>query len=235
MSTTPDLSWMGQRSTYQGPSLTEIKALEHKKQTAKQTLFINKLPETVTKIDLRALFVSIGCTVVDCRIVYKQHKSTGIAYVDLADEADVKKGLELDQTECQGAKIFVRRHVSREKLHEIVSKKGFDTNNSYNNRRAKVKSKNVCFDFQKGTCKRGDSCRFQHNNSDNNGKSLKNEKKKKKKKKKKKMKRDDDVNNNNNSSSSGSSGGGVKRKKHVEEDDDINRNNDRFKRGKRTN
>ena len=47
MSTTPDLSWMGQRSTYQGPSLTEIKALEHKKQTAKQTLFINKLPETV--------------------------------------------------------------------------------------------------------------------------------------------------------------------------------------------
>ena len=134
MSTTPDLSWMGQRSTYQGPSLTEIKALEHKKQTAKQTLFINKLPETVTKIDLRALFVSIGCTVVDCRIVYKQHKSTGIAYVDLADEADVKKGLELDQTECQGAKIFVRRHVSREKLHEIVSKKGFDTNNSYNNK-----------------------------------------------------------------------------------------------------
>ena len=130
-------------------------------------------------------------------------------------------------------KIFVRRHVSREKLHEIVSKKGFDTNNSYNNRRAKVKSKNVCFDYQKGTCKRGDSCRFQHNKSDNNGKSLKNEKKKKKKKKKK-MKRDDDVNNNN-SSSSGSSGGGVKRKKHVEEDDDINRNNDRFKRGKRTN
>ena len=46
---------------------------------------------------------------------------------------------------------------------------------------------------------------------------------------------DDAVNNNNNSSSSGSSGGGVKRKKHVEEDDDINRNNDCFKRGKRTN
>ena len=185
-----DLSWMGQRSTYNGPSLNEIKALEEKKQNAKQTLFITKLPESVTKIELRALFVSLGCTVVDCRIVYKQHKSTGVAYVDLAEEADVVKGLELNQTECQGSKIFVRRHVSREKLREIVSKKFSDDGgrkNSYNNRRVKEKSKNICFDYQKGNCKRGDSCRFQHNN---------NKSKKISTKKKKKMKKHDDNNNN---------------------------------------
>jgi len=183
-----DLSWMGQRSTYNGPSLNEIKALEEKKQNAKQTLFITKLPESVTKVELRALFVSLGCTIVDCRIVYKQHKSTGVAYVDLAEEADVVKGLELNQTECQGSKIFVRRHVSREKLQEIVSKKlsgDGGRKNSYNNRRVKEKSKNVCFDYQKGNCKRGDSCRFQHSD----GKS------KKISKKKKKMKKHDDNNN----------------------------------------
>ena len=163
-----DLSWMGQKSTYSGPSLHEIKALEHKKQNAKLTLFITKLPESVTKIELRSLFVSVGCTVLDCRIVYKQHKSTGVAYVDLAEEADVVKALGLDQTECQGSKISVRRHVSREKLHEIVRKGNYDNDgkkNSYNNRRAKEKSKNVCFDYQKGNCKRGDSCRFQHGGS----------------------------------------------------------------------
>ena len=38
-----DLSWMGQKSTYSGPSLREIKALERKKQNAKRTLFINKI------------------------------------------------------------------------------------------------------------------------------------------------------------------------------------------------
>lgn len=176
-----DLSWMGQKSTYSGPSLREIKALEQKKQNAKRTLFINKLPESVTKIELRSLFVSIGCTVLDCRIVYKQHKSTGVAYVDLAEEADVVKALGLHQTECQGSKISVRRHVSREKLHEIVRKGNYDDSgkkNSYNNRKAKEKSKNVCFDYQKGDCKRGDSCRFQHDNSaKNNKRRVKNEKK----------------------------------------------------------
>ena len=190
MSSGPDFSWMGTQSQYNGPSLAEIKERERKKETAKCTLYINQLNLKTTKHELRQYLVSAGCRVLDCRIVYKNHQSTGVAYVDLAEEADVVKGLELNQTECQGSKIFVRRHVSREKLREIVSKKFSDDGgrkNSYNNRRVKEKSKNICFDYQKGNCKRGDSCRFQHNN---------NKSKKISTKKKKKMKKHDDNNNN---------------------------------------
>ena len=71
-----------------------------------------------------------------------------------------------DELQNQGTALAqLNAEIDSLETKKYFSKKN-DTNNSYNNRRAKVKSKNVCFDFQKGTCKRGDSCRFQHNKSE---------------------------------------------------------------------
>ena len=116
-------AWMGAQSTYDGPNRAEIEEREKKKEMAKCTLYINQLNTDTTKEELRSYFSSSGCVVVDCRIVYKNHKSTGVAYIDVADEASMEKGLALHHLPFSGTKLQIRRHIGRSELLKLVLSK----------------------------------------------------------------------------------------------------------------
>ena len=161
MSTKPDFSWMGTQSTYDGPSLAEIKEREKKKDNAKCTLYINQLNLATTKHDLRQYLTAAGCRVMDCRVVYKDHTSTGVAYVDVADEDSMQVGLSLHQETFAESKLLVRRHVSREELLNIVRSKKISASENRGQNGIGRKLGN-CFQFQRGECSRGDSCKFSH-------------------------------------------------------------------------
>lgn len=161
-------AWMGAQSTYDGPNRAEIEEREKKKEMAKCTLFINQLNTNTTKDELRSYFSSSGCVVLDCRIVYKNHESTGVAYIDVADEASMEKGLALHHLTFSGTKLQIRRHVGRSELLKLVLSKKTKTSSRLNSVKPNRSSSKVCYQFEQGECARGDNCRFLHNNKNSN-------------------------------------------------------------------
>ena len=93
------------------------------------SLHLTKVPYEATRTDLRYALREKGCNVTAVRFVY-DHKSSGeksfrgVAFVDLADEASFKKGLELHGTKFLGNRhnVNVRPTKSKGELSEIVRK-----------------------------------------------------------------------------------------------------------------
>jgi hypothetical protein len=145
------MSWMGSKSTYDGPSLAERKQV--RKASARS--FYCRTSTSTSKMDLRQVFEEVGAVVTDVRIVYQNRESTGVAYVDVADDESIQKGLTLDNTELHEAPLRVRRNMSKESLRKLVKERAKEQANR------PIISK-VCFAFKQGKCTRGDSCKFSH-------------------------------------------------------------------------
>lgn len=94
------------------------------------SLHLTKVPYEATQHDIRCAFGEKGCYVTSVRVVYDHNPSTGekksrgVAFVDLADEASYKRGLELHGTKFLGKKhnINVRPTRTKGELSEIVRK-----------------------------------------------------------------------------------------------------------------
>lgn len=165
-------SWMGQTGTYKGPSLEERQKV---REASKRSFYVRTSKET-TKLQLHDTFSEAGCVVLDTRVVFTgDGNSTGVAYVDVADEASISAGLALDGTELNGSKLSVRRNMDKKALKQLVSHRrkndsvtkheGSTVESS--NTRASLKAGNdtvaqkVCYDFLRGKCTRA-NCRFAH-------------------------------------------------------------------------
>ena len=114
-------SWMGATGRYTGPSLAERTAVRE----ASKIGFYVRMSRDVTKLGLRTAFADAGCTVLDARVVFRNGESTGVGYVDVADEASIVAGLKLDGTQLLGAPFKVRRNMDKSALQQLVRTKGW--------------------------------------------------------------------------------------------------------------
>src|SRR6056300_1181426 len=85
------------------------------------SLHLTKVPYDATQHDIRCAFGEKGCYVTSVRVVYDHNQSTGekksrgVAFVDLADEASYKRGLELHGTKFLGKKHNINVRPTRTK------------------------------------------------------------------------------------------------------------------------
>ena len=151
------MSWRGQTSSYEGPSIAERKEVRK----ASDRSFYVRSSTSTNKVELRILFEEAGCNVTDVRVVFRNKESTGVAYVDVSDEASIEKGLTLNDTELHEEPLKVRRNMNAESLRKLVKERGGDMKGGGDNANGGAQ-KSICFAFQKGTCKRGAYCKFSH-------------------------------------------------------------------------
>ena len=144
------MDWMGSKSAYKGPTLTERKQLRK----ASVRSFYIRTSISTSKMDLRTVFEAAGCVVTDVRVVFDGTQSTGVAYCDVADDESIEKGLTLDATELNEAPLRVRRNLNKDSLRNLVKERDSAGGNST--------EKQTCYAFKNGTCKRGDECKFSH-------------------------------------------------------------------------
>jgi RNA recognition motif-containing protein len=96
------------------------------KSNQKFSLHVTQLSYNATDYDIRSLFSTQGCLVTDLRMVYKNRDDTarrefsGVAFVDVKDEASFSLALQLHRKIHLGRKINVRPTRSREELGQIV-------------------------------------------------------------------------------------------------------------------
>ena len=160
------MSWMGQTSKYEGPSVLERKEVRKKSDRS----FYVRTSTSTEKLELRQAFEAAGCVVTDVRVVYDGMESTGVAYVDVSDDASIEKGLSLDGTKLHEEPLKIRRNMNAESLRKLVKKRAADGSGGD----AQSTEKRPCFAFQKGTCARGEYCKFSHGDEGTAGESVKN-------------------------------------------------------------
>ena len=113
------MDWMGSKSAYKGPTLTERKQLRK----ASVRSFYIRTSISTSKMDLRTVFEAAGCVVTDVRVVFDGTQSTGVAYCDVADDESIEKGLTLDATELNEAPLRVRRNLNKDSLRNLVKER----------------------------------------------------------------------------------------------------------------
>ncbi|MQM14337.1 hypothetical protein Taro_047266 [Colocasia esculenta] len=126
----------------------------HSKYKDSAYVFVGGIPFDLTEGDLLAVFAQCG-EIVDVNLVRDKGtgKSKGFAFVAYEDQRSTVLAVD----NLNGAKLLGRiirvDHVSKYKKKEEEDEE---------ERKRKREARGVCRAFQRGDCKRGDSCKFSH-------------------------------------------------------------------------
>lgn len=91
-------------------------------QPTKWSVHVTQIPYQATQIDLRRHFYTQCCMIDDVRLVLRDGNFTGVAFLDLANQASYDGALKLHKSSLLGRRINVRPVRSREELGSIVER-----------------------------------------------------------------------------------------------------------------